>query len=153
MLSPADIFDESDEAPLKGLEGKMDVIHAGSFFHLFDYAGNVAVAKRVVQLLRPVKGSVLVGRQVGNVWAGAYLNELKGGSRFRHDAVTWGKMWEEVGRETVSEWRVEAEMEMGPEKEWEEKEGKKEWGGEERRMGGKMESEGRRKLTFCVTRV
>ena len=50
----ADIFNAESE--LKQLDGKIDVVNAASFFHLFDWDGQVKAAKRVVQLLKPVSG-------------------------------------------------------------------------------------------------
>ena len=107
-----DIFD-GDSAALKGLEGQCDVIYTGSFFHLFGYEDQVRVAQRVVKLLRPVKGSVVLGRQRGDVEAGAYAHKtnVRTGKMYRHNADSWKKMWEDFGKETATKWDVEARLE------------------------------------------
>ena len=107
-----DIFDDGSEA-LKVLEGQCDVIYTGSFFHLFGYEHQALVAERVIRLLRPVKGSIVLGRQRGNVEAGAYPHKtnVKTGTMYRHNAESWKKMWQEVGRKTGTEWNVRARLE------------------------------------------
>jgi SAM-dependent methyltransferase len=56
----ADIFDPSSS--LAELEGKVDIIYAGSFLHLFNYETQVGVCKRIVKLMREKKGAVVLGR-------------------------------------------------------------------------------------------
>lgn len=107
----ADAFDP--ESPLKQLNGQMSIIYAGSFFHLFDWDGQFAMAKRVVELLKPEPGSMLLGRQAGNINPGEYIRAGYNGERkrWRHDPKTWKEMWELVGKETGTKWDVHAEME------------------------------------------
>jgi SAM-dependent methyltransferase len=104
-LLAADIFDE-ENAALKQIEGSIDIVHAGSFFHLFDWNQQVCAAKRVVQLLKPQKGSMLVGRQAGDVNAGEKSRPGKLGSRYRHNAESWKKLWAQVARETGTQWGI-----------------------------------------------
>ena len=145
----ADVF--SDASPLTELAGKMDMVYAGSFFHLFEHAQQVAVAKRCVQLLAPRAGSLLVGRQVGNEQAGEYVVKGRGReySRFRHNADSWRALWEQVGAETGTRWEVDARME--------------EWGNWREQVvagwscgfteKGQSEDGGARKLGFAVRRL
>ena len=63
----ADVFVPT--GPMAEIEGKIDFIYTGSFLHLFDWARQVTVCKRIVSLLRPRPGSCVFGRQVGNVAA------------------------------------------------------------------------------------
>nr|A0A348HAY0.1 RecName: Full=O-methyltransferase phiE; AltName: Full=Phomoidride biosynthesis cluster protein E [fungal sp. ATCC 74256]BBG28502.1 putative methyltransferase [fungal sp. ATCC 74256] len=104
-LLAADVFDENSEV-LKDVEGKIDVVHAGSFFHLFDWDQQVTAAKRVVRLLRPQPGSILVGKQAGDVNAGQKSRPGKLGSRYRHNAESWKKLWQQVAAETGTQWEV-----------------------------------------------
>lgn len=60
-----DVFDDSDESEFKQIEGGIDIIYAASFFHLFNWDDQVRVAELVVRLLRPVRGSIVFGRQRG----------------------------------------------------------------------------------------
>lgn len=109
----ADVMaDESTtEGGLKELDGKVDIVYAGSFLHLFDYTGQFKVCKRIIGLLKPVKGSIVAGRQVGHVVAGERVHRTNHqGSMFRHNVESFEKMWEEVGEKTGTKWRVEAEL-------------------------------------------
>jgi SAM-dependent methyltransferase len=64
----ADIFDPNSR--LKEIDGKIDIVYTGAFLHLFGYDQQLEVCIRIVKLLRPKKGSLLAGRQVGHVKAG-----------------------------------------------------------------------------------
>lgn len=108
-LFAADLFDP--ESRLKELRGKVDVIHAGSFFHLFDWDNQVEVGKKVVELLRPQKGSLLLGRQTGTIKPGASQYKInKGREIYRHDSATFKRLWEEIGGITGTSWEVEAKL-------------------------------------------
>lgn len=98
----ADIFDESDASGLKAVEGKIDIIHTAFFFHLFDLAGQTQAVRRVVKLFKDEAGCLLVGRQLGTLESGEI-----GTGRFRHNAASFKSMWEEVGKETGTEWRID----------------------------------------------
>ncbi|KAF2851674.1 hypothetical protein T440DRAFT_422227 [Plenodomus tracheiphilus IPT5] len=104
----ADIFDANSE--LKQLDGKINIIHANSFFHLFDWDDQFKAAKRVVQLLKPVSGSMIIGRQGGKPEAESLAHVQKGQTAFWHNPESWAEMWEEVGKQTGTEWKVEASL-------------------------------------------
>lgn len=105
----ADIFD--DKSALQQLVGKFDIVHAASFFHLFDWAGQVAAAKAIVALLNPESNSLIIGRQAGRVEAGDFTAQVEQTkSRYWHNLESWGKLWDQVGYETGIKWRVEAEF-------------------------------------------
>jgi hypothetical protein len=124
----ADVLADDDAAAgegegLKALDGKIDIIYAGSFLHLFDYAGQSKVCERIVRLLKPVKGSVVAGRQVGYVVAGERVHRTNYREKmFRHNEESFKKMWEEVGEKTGSKWKVEVELKevqgRGPSEHW-----------------------------------
>ncbi|KAI4159497.1 MAG: hypothetical protein LQ342_006576 [Letrouitia transgressa] len=93
------------------LEGQLDVIYASSFFHLFTREEQYELAKTVVSLLRPKKGSLLLGRQMGTVKPGNYpLRKLEERELWRHDVDSFKQMWDEVGRATGTAWLVEASL-------------------------------------------
>ncbi|KAL7275047.1 hypothetical protein RUND412_002041 [Rhizina undulata] len=98
---PADIFD--DASPLFGLEGTIDVVHAGSFLHLFGWDGQVNAAKRIARLLKP--GGILIGRSAANL--NPTLIKHKAGEMFLHNSESFEKMWGEVG----GEWKIESALE------------------------------------------
>ena len=81
----------------------MDVVYAASVFHLFDWERQLKVAERVVGLLKKRKGSVLVGRQRGNITSMEYEHRsYQGGTMFKHNEESWKEMWRVVGEKTVS---------------------------------------------------
>jgi hypothetical protein len=102
----ADVFDV--ESGLKELDGKLDIVHAASFFHLFDWDGQVKAAKRVVQLLKPKPGVLIFGRQGGNSQAGDIKHVIKDQTAYWHNPESWARLWKQVGDETGSNWETEA---------------------------------------------
>lgn len=92
----ADVFNPS--SALKDLEGRVSVIHAASFFHLFSWVAQKEVAHACLRLLVPQPGSLILGRQVGDRSPGEKARR-DGGTHWRHDEGSWKALWEEVGRE------------------------------------------------------
>ncbi|KAL1965928.1 hypothetical protein VTN77DRAFT_5061 [Rasamsonia byssochlamydoides] len=114
----ADIFDDNSDL-VKQLTGKVDIIYTGAFFHLFDLEQQLQIARRVVTLLRDKPGVLILGRQVGNVVPGHYPRRSGDGLRYRHDAASWTKLWEQVGEETGTKWKVDASLlEASAERGW-----------------------------------
>ncbi|KAK0785878.1 hypothetical protein LTR38_012182 [Friedmanniomyces endolithicus] len=65
----ADVFDE--ESGLRELDGKVDIVDASSFFHLFTLAEQKKVARRVLGLLKPRAGGEFAARGVRDEeWGG-----------------------------------------------------------------------------------
>lgn len=126
---------------LRSLEGQISIIYAGSFFHLFDYDQQYEVALLVTKLLKPVPGSLLIGRQVGNVEPGVHARPGDK-TRFRHSDRTWKEMWEKVGKETGTEWNVDARLQ-----EWSSVRKGEKW------LASEMAEDGTRRLFFVVKRV
>ena len=109
----ADVFAEGERDALRPLDGRVDVLHAASFLHLFAWEEQVAVGRRMVRLLSG-KGALVLGRQVGSLRPGEYERKMGGGgSVYRHDGASFARMWAQIGRETGTEWRVEVQMEEG----------------------------------------
>ncbi len=105
-----DVFDAS--SPLSELDGKIDIIYAASFLHLFGYEDQVNVCKRMVKLLKGKKDSVVLGRQVGHANGGEHPQRNDPTkTRWRHNEESFRKMWYEVGELTGSKWRVEVDSE------------------------------------------
>jgi hypothetical protein len=110
----ADLFDDSPD-PATGLnawDGKFDIVLASSVFHLFSLEQQVQVARRVVRLLKDEVGVMAVGHQIGRaemerVGDAGEESETK---MYRHDAGSWRKMWEDVGREARTRWDVRVKM-------------------------------------------
>jgi SAM-dependent methyltransferase len=86
----ADIFDTKSE--LKSLYGTIGVLYAGSFLHLFGWEKQVVIAKRMVELLKPVPGSVVLGRQVGDLVPGERPHRTNPeDTMFRHNVESFTK--------------------------------------------------------------
>lgn len=105
----ADIFDES--SPLTELQGTFDVVYAGSFFHLFDYENQIKVSTAVAKLLRPEKGSMILGRQIGAVDAGTHDHKTNPtGTMYRHNPGTLQEMWKKIGDDLGMSFSVDASL-------------------------------------------
>lgn len=135
----ADIFAPNDA--LRALEDKVNIIHAASFLHIFGWDEQLQICQQIVRLLRPQKGSLVIGRQVGNVAAGemgenAVNKFMDRGKVWRHNEDSFRKMWEQVGKMTGTRWDVKVDS-LIMEDEW-----RKEW-----------RQEGVRRLVFEVERM
>jgi hypothetical protein len=104
----ADFFDA--EGPLKQLEGKMDFIHIGLFLHLFDWEGQVKACERIVSLMKPENGCLILGQQIGSLEPGPMA---VGSKMYKHNIESFEKMWKEAGKRTGSEWKVKANIDAG----------------------------------------
>ncbi|KAI0465842.1 hypothetical protein F4859DRAFT_343787 [Xylaria cf. heliscus] len=127
--------DDSDtNDPLTTFNNEMTFIHATSFFHLFTWDDQVAAAIRMVRFLRPDRPDAMVfGRQVGTTRPRDSASKAGRDSVYLHNAESWQRLWDEVGRRTASRWRAAMEP-------------------TERIETGVGESS-LRKMTFCVTRA
>jgi len=105
----ANIFDPHSDL-MKQLTNKVDIVYASAFFHLFDWEEQFQIAKQVVNLIRPRPGSLVIGRQVGNINPSSVPRMSGNGSRYRHDGASWTKMWEQASQETGTSWKIEATL-------------------------------------------
>lgn len=129
----------SPGSPLYPFIGDVDMIYAASFFHLFDYATQVLLCKHSVAILRKSPGSIVFGRQVGNVAAGAKVRQIGGGRNvWRHNEESFRKLWEEVGAQTSTRWTVDIELTDAPG--WTDKKSRGEWDS----------GEGVKRLRYCA---
>ncbi|KAF2264389.1 hypothetical protein CC78DRAFT_616813 [Lojkania enalia] len=105
----ADIFDAS--SALTELKGQLNMVYAGSFFHLFGYEDQVRVSKIVASLLLPEKGSTIFGRQVGAVNADEqdHTTNLTG-RMFRHNVQSIKEMWKDIGNDLGVSFVVDARL-------------------------------------------
>ncbi|KAH8668552.1 hypothetical protein BX600DRAFT_548883 [Xylariales sp. PMI_506] len=105
-----DVFNsptDADADPLSALDGEITFIHAGSFFHLFTWDDQVAAAKRLIRFLKQDDPDVMIfGRQVGCEYPGTKIG-TRGHERYLHNAKSWQKLWDEVGKQTKTRWQTE----------------------------------------------
>ena len=109
----ADALGENSRA-LDRLDGKIDAVYAASFLHLFGWDDQVKICKRMIKTLRPRKGSLVFGRQTGNLKGQEVRNTPTVGKDspmiWRHDVESFAKLWEVAGRETGTKWKTWGEL-------------------------------------------
>ena len=108
-----DVFAEEGEnsVSLKELDGKIDLVHASSFFHLFNWTEQVQVGIRVCRLLnQSTKDALVFGRQSGSITPGHKPGLSGTKERYRHDPASFQKMWDEIGEKTGTRWKVDASL-------------------------------------------
>ena len=108
-----DVFEEDAAAEsgkeLSKLDGKIDIIYAASFLHLFAWEEQVRVGIRMVRLM--TEDSLVFGRQVGTTKPGVYARRTdKSRTRYSHDPDTFQKLWDVIGEKTGTKWKVAAKL-------------------------------------------
>lgn len=115
----ANIFDENDKLREERL-GEFDMMHIGSFLHLFPLDGQKRAAMALVKLLKKKKGNLIIGRQHGSKKAKEVQNYLYKPTKenenngrlatfFNHDSESFAHMWEEIGEQTGLKFEVGTE--------------------------------------------
>ncbi|KAL6811465.1 hypothetical protein J3E69DRAFT_349697 [Trichoderma sp. SZMC 28015] len=102
-----DLLDSEDKA-LEKLDGKITLIHAANFFHLFTWEQQVKIGVRIARFLKPGTTDALIfGRQIGT----NRPRERDGRKRsFLHNQESFQKLWDEVGMKTETRWRVQVSI-------------------------------------------
>ena len=108
----ADVFDAGSDMAVE-LEGKVDFVLASHFFHLFSWEKQIEAARAVTRMLK--KGGWLLGYNIGTkvakeTPAGQTKGSDQAGSKFYHDEESWRMLWDEVGRGTETEWKVDTRL-------------------------------------------
>ncbi|KAL2208106.1 hypothetical protein CC79DRAFT_809235 [Sarocladium strictum] len=104
-LVPGDMLDFED-ARLNALRGKITIIHASSFFHLFNRIQQLGIGKRLVSFIKPGTTNALIfGRQMGTKKPGSPRGQLRSPS-FLHNESSFQKLWDEIGELTSTKWTV-----------------------------------------------
>jgi hypothetical protein len=94
---------QEDDARLEELTGKIDIIYASAFFHLFEREDQIKAAKRMVRFLRPDNPRAMIfGRNEGP--------KIVGWEKYVLDIESWRRMWNEVGDLTGTRWRTEMDV-------------------------------------------
>ena len=106
----ADLFEEG--GALDALVGKMDIVQAGLFLHLFDLEGQTKACERIVRLLKQEKGVLITGQQVGATEP-MQVPKASGSKMYKHNPESFTRMWMEVGERTGTEWKVTARLDAG----------------------------------------
>ncbi|KAI0414482.1 S-adenosyl-L-methionine-dependent methyltransferase [Xylaria grammica] len=100
---PGDVLREEDSR-LEELVGKVDIVYASAFFHLFEREDQVRAAKRMVRFLNPGNKNVMIFGQNGGP-------KIPGWEKYVLDEESWACVWDEVGTATGTSWRTETNVE------------------------------------------
>lgn len=109
---------KEDDAAWDEMRGKFDFVYAGSFFHLFGWDDQLKICKGVIRLLKPQKGSMVFGRQTGNL-KGQEIKPTPGLSvsnkptAWRHDVDSFRRLWDTAGEETGTKWETWGMLDEG----------------------------------------
>lgn len=98
--------------PLSSLDEQISIIAANSFFHLYNYSDQLKLAKRMVQLLSPQPGSMILGRQLGSSVPGEYTGMKDDDTRYAHDVASFQRFWDRVAEEVGDGCRFRVESTM-----------------------------------------
>ena len=97
-------------AELKALRGTIDVVSITHVLHQWDWGDQVKAVEQLVGLSSG-RGAMVVGFQVGSV--GVRERKASGLARsdaYWHDPGSFQRMWDEVGRETGTDWKCKTRM-------------------------------------------
>ncbi|KAG6835625.1 hypothetical protein H0H93_016406 [Arthromyces matolae] len=109
IISPRKPFYTPEEPPrleqplssltsLTPLQGRFHVIHATNFFHLFDEAGQLQLARQLATLLSPTPGSMIIGLHTGSSKKGLQSGMEPVGvtatTLFAYSPETWETLWD-----------------------------------------------------------
>ncbi|KAL4902295.1 hypothetical protein BDW74DRAFT_62756 [Aspergillus multicolor] len=98
-LIAADILDGDSELTAH-LAGQVDITYISLFLHVFDFEQQVTVAKRVLDLLVPRPGPLIVCRVIACRDQGVFSYESARLPYYYHDRASWERLWERVQEET-----------------------------------------------------
>lgn len=108
-----DVFENDAEAEggkeLEKFDGKIDMIDAASFLHLFTWEDQVWVGDTDGPL--DDKDSLVFGRQVGTANPGVHVGwSDQTRTRHKHDLNSFQKLWDAIGKKTGKKWKATSEL-------------------------------------------
>lgn len=75
----------------------------------------IKATKRLVWMTRSQLGSMVVGKQLGSFQAGQYKMPTSSVFNYRHNVESMKRFWQQIGEETGTSWKVEADVYQGHE--------------------------------------
>ena len=90
--------------------GNIDILHASAFFHLFTRPKQLLAMQKMISILRPVAGSVVVGASLGSEKPGEHDLAPGGPRSFRHNPESFAELWNEASLPSGSQWKVEGSL-------------------------------------------
>ncbi|KAK5656035.1 hypothetical protein OQA88_5174 [Cercophora sp. LCS_1] len=89
----------SDDNSLDVLTGKMDIIYAASFIHLFERDDQLKAARKMISFLRPDNPKALIFGTNGGF-------KDEDWQKYVLDADAWQSLWDELGTMTGTRWKT-----------------------------------------------
>lgn len=105
-----DMFQHSPDS-FESMAGKIDIVWASSFLHLFGWEDQLSLCIRIAGFLKRKQGSMILGRQLGSVVPGNFpLQDLMQAEPYWHSPISFQRLWDEVGMATKMKWKVHASL-------------------------------------------
>ena len=90
--------------------GNIDILQVSAFFHLFTRPKQLLAMQKMISILRPVAGSVVVGASLGSAKPGEHDLAPGGPRSFRHNPESFAELWKEASLASGSQWKVEGSL-------------------------------------------
>lgn len=101
---------DPDDSRTHALRGKVTMIHATSFFHLFNWTQQLFIGNRFVSFLKPgTRNGLIYGRHIGI--ADPRNPDVDARAPYLHNQESFQRLWDEVGLMTKTKWIVQTEQE------------------------------------------
>jgi SAM-dependent methyltransferase len=111
-MMAGDIFDESPDGPVASLKGTIDIAHAASFFHLFNWDDQVNAGVHLVRLMKNAPDSLVLGRQLGSLTGEERPNATNPNSKmYFHSPDSFKRLWVVISERSGTNWDVNAWLE------------------------------------------
>ena len=98
---------ETQSKLMTDLEGKMNVIVASDFFHLFTWEEQVTIGRNFVSLASTEPDTMLIGKFVGKSETESAATDFGHSQRaFWHNESSFRELWRQVEEQTKTSWDV-----------------------------------------------
>lgn len=108
----ADILNLGEGSPLAALKGTFDFVHLGMVLHIFGWEKQREALENCIQLLKPQAGVLILGQAVGDA-DGTTSGSQWGAKSFRHNDVSFRKLWKEIEERTGVKYDCRASIDGG----------------------------------------
>jgi SAM-dependent methyltransferase len=90
---------------METMDGEIDILHTSSFFHLFDFASQQRILRKILRLCSQKPGTVIFGRQVGNTNPCYLTHSIRPGKGlYMHSGESFKQM---VGDIAGQDWEIQ----------------------------------------------
>ena len=110
-----DLFDDGPNNRLAETRGTWDIVSITMFLHIWDWDNQVTACKQILKLLKPQKGSMIIGSQAGLTepkrlqLQPPHVNPGEERYLYRHSPDSFRKMWHQVQEDETLSLKVEVE--------------------------------------------